>query len=237
MPAHRRMRTTRFPAARSSAAPAWRWPCRGWNRFPSGAASAAPTATPRACPSGSPRCSWPAASTPNHWWAKGAGADDGAGQDAGAAGAAQDASSTSSAACSTRPPPASAFIRARRATSSPARRCKRARSCSGGISMDQVLANHIGQETVAAEPGPGLRAADHRLSRDEFLDGLQLAHLLAERDLAGADGGLSVAGVRQPVRQPRQPAEQEHPRPRAGAGRRASAGRSARPTRPSSTNI
>ena len=43
----------------------------------------------------------------------------------------------------------------------------------------------------AAEPGAGLRAADHRLPRDELLDGLQLAHLLAERDLAGADGGLS----------------------------------------------
>ena len=86
----------------------------------------------------------------------------------------------------------------------------------GGISMDQVLANHFGQETVAAEPGAGLRAADHRLPRDELLDGLQLAHLLAERDLAGADGGLPVAGLRQPVRQPRQPAEPEHPRPRPG---------------------
>ena len=30
----------------------------------------------------------------------------------------------------------------------------------------------------AAEHGPGLRAADHRLPRDELLDGLQLAHLV-----------------------------------------------------------
>ena len=52
---------------------------------------------------------------------------------------------------------------------------------NGGISIDQVLANHIGEETVAAQPGAGLRAADHRLPRDQLLDGLQLAHLLAER--------------------------------------------------------
>ena len=83
--------------------------------------------------------------------------------------------------------------------------------------MDQVLANAHRPGDGAAEPGAGLRAADHRLSRDELLDGLQLAHLLAERDLAGADGGLSVAGVRQPVRQPRQPAEPEHSRPRAAS--------------------
>ena len=50
---------------------------------------------------------------------------------------------------------------------------------------------HIGRGDGAAEHGAGLRAADHRLPRDELLDGLQLAHLLAERDLAGADGGLS----------------------------------------------
>ena len=71
-----------------------------------------------------------------------------------------------------------------------------------------------------AEHGPGLRAADHRLPRDELLDGLQLAHLLAERDLAGADGGLSLARLRQPLRQPREPAQPEHPRPRPRAGRR-----------------
>ena len=56
-----------------------------------------------------------------------------------------------------------------------------------------------------AQHGPGVRAADHRLPRDELLDGLQLAHLLAERHLAGADGGLPVARLRQPLRQPRQP--------------------------------
>ena len=88
----------------------------------------------------------------------------------------------------------------------------------------------------AAEPGAGMRAADHRLPRNEFLDGLQLAHLLAGRQLAGADGGLPVAGVRQPLRQPGQPADNQHPRPRQGTGRGPQAARSAVPTRPSSTS-
>jgi hypothetical protein len=43
----------------------------------------------------------------------------------------------------------------------------------GGISVDQVLA--------------------------ELLDGLQFAYFMAERDVARADGSLSVAGVRQSV--------------------------------------
>ena len=61
----------------------------------------------------------------------------------------------------------------------------------GGISVDQDARQAPGRGDRPAEHGPGLRAADHRLPRDELLDGLQLAHLLAERDLAGADGGLS----------------------------------------------
>ena len=40
------------------------------------------------------------------------------------------------------------------------------------------------------------------------------------RGLAGADGGLSVARLRQPLRQPGEPAHPEHPRPRQGARRR-----------------
>ena len=68
----------------------------------------------------------------------------------------------------------------------------------------------------AAEPGARLRAADHRLSRDQFLDGLQFAHLLAERRFACADGSLSFARVRQPLRKSRQQAHAEHPRSREG---------------------
>ena len=36
--------------------------------------------------------------------------------------------------------------------------------------MDQVLANHIGQETPQAEPGARVRTADDRLPRDELLE-------------------------------------------------------------------
>ena len=50
----------------------------------------------------------------------------------------------------------------------------------GGISMDQVLANRIGRANRPAQHGARLRAAGHRLSRNQFLDGLQLAHLLAK---------------------------------------------------------
>ena len=44
-----------------------------------------------------------------------------------------------------------------------------------------MIANHIGQDTRAVEHRAGLRAADDGLSRNQFLDGLQLAHLVAER--------------------------------------------------------
>ncbi len=66
---------------------------------------------------------------------------------------------------------------------------------------------------------PRLRAADDRLPRDELLDGLQLAHLVAKRGVAGPERGLPVAGVRQPVRESRQPALSEHPRPGARSRR------------------
>ena len=37
---------------------------------------------------------------------------------------------------------------------------------------------------AAIEHGAGLRTADDRLSRDEFFDGVQLSHLMAERRLS-----------------------------------------------------
>ena len=83
----------------------------------------------------------------------------------------------------------------------------------------------------------GLRAADDRLPRDELLDGLQFAHLVAESGFARAGGSLSVAGLGQPVRESRQPAEYQHSRPREGSRPGLSAGRSARPTKASWTNI
>ena len=69
-----------------------------------------------------------------------------------------------------------------------------------GISMDQVLAERLGAETMQPSLVLGLRAAQHRLPRDQLLDGLQLAYLLAEPELSGPAGGLPLARVRQPVR-------------------------------------
>ena len=45
-----------------------------------------------------------------------------------------------------------------------------------------VLANRVGQDTAAAQHRAGVRAADDRLPRDQFLDGVQLAHLVADAD-------------------------------------------------------
>src|SRR5262249_29955633 len=47
----------------------------------------------------------------------------------------------------------------------------------------------------AAKPRSRLRTADHRLPRDEFLDGLQFAHLVARRQLPRPDGSLSLVGL------------------------------------------
>ena len=69
---------------------------------------------------------------------------------------------------------------------------------------------------AAVQHRAGVRTADDRVSRDEFLDGVQLAHFVAERGFAGAQRGLSLPGVRQPVREPRQPAQPEHPGPGQG---------------------
>ena len=51
----------------------------------------------------------------------------------------------------------------------------------------------------SAEHGSRLRATRHRLSRIQFLDGLQFAYFVAKRDVARADGGVPLAGVRQSV--------------------------------------
>ncbi len=90
---------------------------------------------------------------------------------------------------------------------------------------------------AAIQHRAGLRAADDGLPRDELLDGLQLAHFLADAGFAGSGRSLPFAGVRQPVREPRQPAEHEHSRPREGSRRGAQPRRSAPATRPSWTNI
>ena len=152
---------------------------------------------------------------PEHWWAKGSGAE----MELGKTLAPLEPLKTKINVINglfNKPATGLGIHPPRPATCSPACRIAKGAIIHSGISMDQVLANHIGQETAAAEPRPRLRAADDRLPRDQLLDGLQLAHLLAERRLAGAERGLSLARVRQPVREPRQPAQPQHPRPRQG---------------------
>ena len=72
---------------------------------------------------------------------------------------------------------------------------------------------------AAAQHRARVRAADDRLPRDELLDGVQLAHLVAERRLAGAERGVPGAGVRHAVREPRQRPQSQHPRSRQGKRR------------------
>ena len=94
---------------------------------------------------------------------------------------------------------------------------QRGRIIKGGVSMDQLLAKHFEEETLAAEPRAGLRAAGERLPREPVLDGVRLAHLLAERRLADPDRAVPVAGLRQPVRRQDRQAAREHPRRRAAS--------------------
>ena len=106
-----------------------------------------------------------------------------------------------------------------------------------GISVDQMIANQVGDRHAAVEHRAGLRTAHDRVSRDEFFAGVQFAHLLADAGFAGAGGSLSVAGLGQSVRQSRQPAEPEHSRPRERSRGGSDAQDQFRATRASSTNI
>ena len=63
--------------------------------------------------------------SPNNWWAKGAGREMELSTTPRAHGTVQDQAQRRSRACSTKTPPASAFIPARQATSSPERPCRR----------------------------------------------------------------------------------------------------------------
>ncbi len=68
-----------------------------------------------------------------------------------------------------------------------------------GISMDQVLANHIGQDTLQPSMVLACEQPMTGLSRDELFQRLQLAHFLAKLRFARAERNVSVARVRQPV--------------------------------------
>ena len=75
-----------------------------------------------------------------------------------------------------------------------------------GMSVDQMIAKYDWPGYGAVEDRAGVGSAHDGISRDQFLDGLQLARLVAEPVLPGAGGALPLAGLRQPVRESRQPA-------------------------------
>ena len=114
---------------------------------------------------------------PDQWWAKGSGADMELGR-ASRRWSRSKASSTTSRGCSTRRRPASAFIPGMTgnllsgAPLTKGRGAARRREPGSGAGQPHRRPDR------AAQHGPGLRAAGHRLPRDELLDGLQLAHLV-----------------------------------------------------------
>ena len=143
--------------------------------------SGAPTPTARAAPKRLAVLFMGNGVNPDHWWAKGSGAEMELGTQPCADGAAQRPSSTSSTGCSTRAATGVGIHPGQTGNILSGAPLQKGAELHGGVSMDQVLASHFGDETVQPSMVLGLRAADHRLSRDELLDGLQLAHLLAER--------------------------------------------------------
>ena len=83
-----------------------------------------------------------------------------------------------------------------------------------GISMDQVLAKHLGQETpqsslvlACEQPMTGYHETNFSMAYSSHISWQQ-------RGFAGSERSLSFAGLRQPVRKPRQPSQSEHSGPR-----------------------
>ncbi len=82
-----------------------------------------------------------------------------------------------------------------------------------GISVDQMIANHVGEDTPQSSIVLACEQPMTGYHEIEFLHGLQFAHLLADARLAGAGRSLSLPGLGQPVRQSRQPDESQRARP------------------------
>ena len=89
----------------------------------------------------------------NHWWAKGAGAEMELRQDPRSRWSRSRRRSTSSTACSTSPRPAWASIPGMTGNMLSGVPLQKGAIIHGGISMDQVLANHLGQDDAAAQHG------------------------------------------------------------------------------------
>ena len=118
---------------------------------------------------------------------------------------------------------------ARPATSSPGGRCTKGPSCTAASAWTRCWPKHLGQETVqpslvlgCEQPITGYHETNFSMAYSSHIS-WQSADSPVPMEV------YPVAGLRQPVREQRQPAQPEHPRPRAGeaAGlrRQVSAGR------------
>ena len=186
-----------------SKAPVSPWPCLGWSRCRFGATEPTPVWRCRgrlSFPNASPRCSWPAASTRIIGGPR-------------ATGSGRWSLGKSLAPMEPLKEKMNFISRAvqqerhgRRHSSGSDRQhplgCVVAEGSrtAGRHQRRPGVGQSLGAGDGSTQHGAGLRTADHRLSRDELLDGLQFAHFLAECHVARPDGSLPFAGLRQPVR-------------------------------------
>ena len=105
-----------------------------------------------------------------------------------------------------------------------------------GTSMDQVIANAIGDQTADPEPR-ARRRAQRAAARGRAVDDLRLEPVVGLAEQAGDQGDLPVARLRSPRRRRHRPRPRsQHPRRGAGRSRRASSRASAATTTTSWTS-
>ncbi len=213
------MRTHDFPVNRRTIlrGTGVRWRCRGWNRFPPGVSKRRGRGS-QAFPKRFATLFMGNGINPNHWWAKGAGQE-------------MELSKTLQPMAPLRAklnvvsglfnkqstgvgihPGQTGNILSGAAL-------QKGAVLRGGVSMDQVLAGHLGEETP--QPSLVLGCEQPITGYHETNFSMAYSSHISWQDatLAGPDGGLPVLGLRQSLRQPREPASSEHPGPRQGRRR------------------
>ena len=140
---------------------------------------------------------------------------DGAGQEPGAAGAVQGQAELHHRPVQQAVDRAWASTPGRPATSCRACRCRRGRCSRAASAWTRCWPATSAQDTMqpsmvlgCEQPNTGYHETNFSMAYSSHISWSTPA-------LAGADGGLPLAGLRQPVREPGQPAHPEHPRPGA----------------------
>ncbi len=93
-------------------------------------------------------------------------------------------------------PQESEFTLAKRANILSGAALKKGSELRGGISVDQAIANAIGGDDIVHKLGARLRTTYNGISRDQFLHGLQFAHIMAECYIPCPDGGVPITRLR-----------------------------------------